>query len=58
MLNTHRINQSRVNEVNPLSITRKPSTKDCKLQGTSWFLDPFLDNVLMFDRKRSIEGGP
>jgi hypothetical protein len=40
MSNTHRINRSRVNDVNKLSITRGLSTEDCKLQGTSWFLDP------------------
>jgi hypothetical protein len=29
-----------VNDVNSLSIIRRHSTEDCKLQGTIWFLDP------------------
>lgn len=33
--NTRRRNQSRFNDVNPLSITRKHATEVCKLQGTT-----------------------
>jgi hypothetical protein len=40
MSNTRRINRLRINDVNPLSIVGNPITKDYKLQGTRWFLDP------------------
>jgi hypothetical protein len=31
--------------VNPLSIIGRRAIKDYKLQGTNWFLDPFLYNA-------------
>jgi hypothetical protein len=41
MSNTHIINQSGVNDIDPLSIMMRLAADDFKLQGTSWFLDPF-----------------